>query len=121
MLCDICGKEVPEAEVEYHGEQKLCEDCFVEVLSVPKACNPMAVRSARITRESQGQQGTAGLLPIQEEIYLFVKEKEKITRADVSRHFNLSPKDLENHFAVLRHCELVRGFKEGNEIYLTTF
>ncbi|MDO9534844.1 MAG: helix-turn-helix domain-containing protein [Bacillota bacterium] len=121
MFCDICGKEVPEAEVEYHAELKLCEDCFVEALSVPKACNPMAVRSARITRENQGQQGTAGLLPIQEEICRYVKEKKQTTRPDVCKHFNLSPKELEKHFVVLRHCELVRAFKEGNEIYLTTF
>jgi len=32
---------------------------------------------------------------------------------------NLKPEELEQQFAVLRHCELVRAFKEGGKVYLT--
>ena len=121
MLCDICRKNFPENEIVNYAGKNVCEDCQVESLSVPKTCNPMSVRSARIARENLGQKGTAGLLPIQEKIYEYLKQEKKVPREKLARELNLSPKELETHFAVLRHCELARGFKEGNEIYLTTF
>ena len=121
MLCELCNKDFPEDEILDFAGKKVCEDCQVESLSVPKTCNPMAVRSARNTRESLGQKGTAGLLPIQEKIYEYIKKEKRVPREKVAQAFDLSPKELETHFAVLRHCELARGFKDGNVIYLTTF
>lgn len=121
MICDLCKQDFAEDEMIDHGGEKLCEDCHVEALSVPKTCNPMSVRSARITRENLGQKGAAGLLPIQEQIYNYIREKKQVARDEAAQAFNLSQKELEKHFAVLRHCELVRGFKEGNKVYLTTF
>ncbi len=121
MLCELCQVEFPENELINHAGKKVCEDCQVETLSVPKTCNPMAVRSARNTRESLGQKGTAGLLPVQEKIYEYIKNGEKVTKLKTAQAFNLSPKEMETHFAVLRHCELARAYKEGTEIYLTTF
>ncbi len=121
MICDLCKKDFPKDEMINHAGKNVCEDCQVEALSVPKACNPMSVRSARIARDNLGQKGTAGLLPVQEKIYEYVKKEKRVPRERAARELNLSPKELETHFAVLRHCELVRGFKEGNEIFLTTF
>lgn len=37
----------------------------------------------------------------------------------IAKEFKLEQKELEKHFSVLRHCELVRGFKKGDKIYLT--
>lgn len=121
MLCELCQKDFPQDELISHAGRNVCEDCQVEALSVPKTCNPMAVRSARIARENLGQTGTDGLLPIQEKIYEYIKNGEKVTKAKLAQVFKLSPKEMETHFAVLRHCELARAYKEGNEIYLTTF
>ncbi len=120
MICSHCQQEIPEKEAFDHGGQIFCEDCYVELISVPKTCNPMSVRSALLTRQAQGQSGPEGLLPLQKEIYTFLKEQGQATREEVSRHFGLAPKELEKHFAVLRHCELARGFKDGNTVYLTT-
>jgi hypothetical protein len=118
MLCERCGEET--SEVFSHAGMKLCEDCFIELHSVPKTCDPLSVRSARITRKATGQSGLEGLLPVQRDIYLFLKEKGKATRPEVAQKFNLSPQELEKHCAVLRHCELVRGYKDGAAVYLTT-
>lgn len=119
MLCEKCGSEISGGDVYNHGGHNYCEDCYMEVVSVPKTCDPMAVRSARLSREKSGQMGTEGLLPIQKEIYNYLQKHGKATREEVAQEFNLGPKDLEKHTAVLRHCELVKGLKEGNKIYLT--
>ncbi len=121
MRCENCGVEVEEKEVFQHREQNLCEDCYVEALSVPKTCDPMAVRSARLTREMQGQSEEDGLLPLQQEIYDYIKAQGKVKRPDIAQHFELTYKELEKHFAILRHCELVKGQKEGNDVYLVPF
>ena len=120
MICEQCQQELPEEEAFKHAGKTVCEDCYVDLVSVPKTCDPMAVRSARLTRELQGQTGEDGLLPIQKQIYSFLKEQGQATREEIAEQFELSPKELEKHFAVLRHCELARGFKEGQTVYLTT-
>lgn len=119
MQCQMCGTEIANNEVFKYGDQLLCEDCYVEIISTPKTCNPMSVRSARLTREKMGHKGTEGLLPIQKKIYDFVKENKELPREEVAVHFNLNAKEMEKHFAVLRHCELARAFKKDNIIYVT--
>ncbi|NLA26797.1 MAG: hypothetical protein GX878_05320 [Firmicutes bacterium] len=119
MSCEKCGMKISEAEKFDHGGKKYCEDCYIEIVSVPKTCDPMAVRSARLTRERFGQKGTEGLLPIQNKIYSYLKERGRATREQVGQEFGLHEKELEKHFAVLRHCELVKGYKEGKVIYMT--
>ncbi len=119
MQCHNCGAEITGEEVHRYGDKLFCEDCYIELISTPKACNPMSVRSARLTREKMGQKGTEGLLPLQKEIYDYLKENKAVLREKVALHFNLTEKEMENHFAVLRHCELARAFKKDNAIYVT--
>ena len=119
MLCEKCGGKILDGEMFKHGGQDLCEDCYLEIISVPKACDPLAVRSARLTREKLGQAGTAGLLPVQKGIYEYLQERVKATKDEIAAAFNIDQKELEKHFAVLRHCELVRGMKEEGKIYMT--
>lgn len=119
MLCEKCEVEIQDNEVFNYAGQKFCEDCYIEKISIPKTCDPMKVRSAKLTREMLGQKGTEGLLPIQREIYNYLKDQGSATRDEVAEEFDLDQKELEKHFSVLRHCEMVRGFKEGGKIYLT--
>ncbi|HHT46587.1 MAG TPA: hypothetical protein GX004_04740 [Firmicutes bacterium] len=119
MQCQICGAKIAKDEVFTYGDKLLCEDCYIEMISTPKACNPMAVRSARLTREKLGHKGTEGLLPIQKQIYEYIKANKEIPREEAAVHFQLSPPEMEKHFAVLRHCELARAFKKDDTIYVT--
>ncbi len=121
MECEKCGIEIPEEEVFRHGGKNYCEDCFVEIRSIPKTCDPMKVRSARLTRQLTGQGEANGLLPVQQNIYNFVKEKGKAKREEIMENFELTEEDLQKHVAVLRHCELIRAAKIGQEVYITTF
>ena len=42
-------------------------------------------------------------------------------REDIMKNFNLTESEVQTQLAVLRHCELVKGCKEGDRIYLVPF
>lgn len=121
MKCNRCGREVPAEDSYQHLGEALCEDCYIDVRYPPKACDPWAVYSATRSRESAGLQGTQGLIEPQRAIYEFVKEKGKVTRDEIMAKYNLKAAELQKHLAVLRHCELVKGHKEGDSVYLVPF
>jgi hypothetical protein len=68
-----------------------------------------------------GLEGEAGLTELQKALYQFVKEKGKVSADEILAAFDLSQNGLMTSFAVLRHCGLVRGCKENDVVYLTTF
>ncbi|HHW40424.1 MAG TPA: hypothetical protein GXX19_04600 [Syntrophomonadaceae bacterium] len=119
MICEKCRAEVSEDDIYEHGGRKLCEDCYIAALHRPQPCDPGAVSAARASRELQGHKGAQGLTPVQKKIYDYLKEKGKATRQEVAEYMGLPWEDIERDFAVLRHCELVRAFKDGNEVFLT--
>ena len=61
-----------------------------------------------------GQKGTDGLSELQKKIYNLVIERGQISREDLIATLQLSPAAFEREFAVLRHCELLRGFKQDS-------
>ena len=85
----------------------------------PKACDPMAVSTALSTRKQSGQSGIAGLSDLQKTIYNEIEKKGKITKEELQVTLNLKPEEFDQEFAILRHCELIRAFKEGSKVYLT--
>ena len=121
VKCNRCGREVPLDNSYQHLGETLCEDCYIDVRYPAKACDPLAVYSATRSRESAGLEGTEGLTEQQKIIYEFVKEKGKVTREEILVNFNLKDAELQTNLATLRHCELVKGRKEGNCVYLVPF
>jgi len=120
MKCVRCHEKLDDEKFDYYGET-LCEDCYMAALQPPRPCDPGAVSSALNTRRQLGQSGTQGLTELQKKIYEYVKERGKVEREELPKVFNLHPREMEVQFAVLRHCELIRGFKDGDKIYITTF
>jgi len=121
MKCQRCERDIPDGEsFEYLGET-LCDDCYMDAMSPAKACDPWAVYSATRTRESSGMKGAEGLTPLQKDIYDFVKSRGKVTGVEVMEKFGLSQRDLESQFSILRHCELTRGQKEGDKVFIVPF
>jgi hypothetical protein len=118
MQCEKCQSEVPENDIHVHEGRKLCEDCYVVALTRPVTCDPGAVSAARASRELQGQTGTQGITPLQKKMYDYVEENGKATREETAEYMNIPWEDLEKQFTVLRHCELMRAFKEGDKVYL---
>ena len=121
MKCNRCNREIREAESFKHLSETLCEDCYMDVRALAKSCDPWAVYTATRTRESTGDTGTEGLNSLQHSIYMFVKNRGKVTAEEIITKFNISQRDLQNQFATLRHCELIKGRKENDKIYIVPF
>ena len=121
VKCKRCGREVHAENSYQHLGEALCEDCYIDIRYPAKACDPWAVYSATRSRESAGLEETKGLTEPQKKIYEFVKRKGKVTREEILADFNLKKMELQTNLATLRHCELVKGRKEGNYIYPVPF
>ncbi len=119
--CARCGAETPEEDIYHHRGQDLCEDCYMGAMQAPKTCDVAATHLATKHRQAAGQSGTEGLLEIQKKIHDYIKDKGKATRPEIMEEFNLPEWELDKQVAVLRHCELVKGKKEGDKVYLVLF
>jgi len=121
-VCTRCLETISDEDDVHHlGSDDLCEDCYIEALQRPKTCDVAATQLAKKHRQAAGQTGTDGLLDIQKKIYDFIKENEKVTRQEVMDALEITESELQKQIAILRHCELVKGRKEGDQIYLVLF
>jgi hypothetical protein len=110
VKCNVCGCEL-EKEDCIEGEGKIfCEDCFIESHHRIQACDPWAVRSKKIFRED-----------LQKAIYEFIVSSGGAKKEEVAKKFGISLLETENQFALLRHCELVKGQKRADGVYLVPF
>lgn len=121
MKCEQCGLNLEEGQVNHFQGRVVCEDCCFELMNPPKVCDPLAVSSTLSVRKQLGQTGTDGLSELQKEIYNNVAKRGKISREELMAQLKLSQTEMEREFAVLRHCELLRAFKEGNTVYFSKF
>jgi len=118
VKCDRCSAAIPEGEEREHLGEILCEDCYMDVLSPAKACDPWAVHSAKSFEKHSG--GTAATTPIQEEILRILEETGGIERAALLERLEgkLTPSQLEREVATLRHMERLRGEKRDGKVFL---
>ena len=121
MNCERCQGLISEGEDYNHRGKTLCEDCYIGAMQPPKTCDVAAVHSAKTHRDALGLSGTEGLTELQKNIYNYIKDHGKATKQELTDYFKLPTWELDNQFATLRHCELLKGQKEGNEIYLVCF
>jgi len=121
MKCENCQHDIPEDDVYIYQGRAICEDCYMKALNPVNACDPLAVRSAIGIRSSSGLKGVEGLTPLQRDIYEFIRDRGKVTALEVTASFSITLQDLNRTIATLRHCELVRGQKEGDNVYLVLF
>jgi hypothetical protein len=90
-------------------------------MNPPKVCDPTAVSSTQSIRKQLGQSGTEGLTELQKNIYNTVAKRGTISKDELLSKLDLSPEEFEKQFAILRHCELLRSFKEGGTVYFEKF
>jgi hypothetical protein len=121
MNCEGCGCELREEDLIVYQNKHLCEDCCFDLLNPPKTCDPTAVSSTSNVRKGLGQSGTEGLNELQKRIYNLVLERGSISREELLTTLQLSPAVFEREFSVLRHCELLRGFKQDATVYFTKY
>ena len=119
MKCMRCQKDFPAEELVELDNRKLCEDCYMDVVSPLKACDPWAVHAAKGGQQEGGQ---PQLLPLQEKMLDEIRKRGKIRPAELAGILGVELSELEKNFAILRHMELLRGCKgEDKQVYWTLF
>jgi hypothetical protein len=116
--CTKCGAALEPGEAREYAGRELCEDCFLDALSITKTCDPWAVHTAKSLKDLPG--GHA-LTPLQQQLYDLVKERGEISIPDACAHLGLTEEELRREFAPLRHMEMLRGCKKDNLVHLTLF
>jgi len=117
--CEKCGREIEEEQSHEHLGRVYCEDCYMDILSPPKACDPWAVYTARSSL--LGQDKFSVLTPAQCRIVSFIKEKGEATAEEIMGHLAMTEQEFKREFAVLRHMEVLRGMKKETGIVYMLF
>ena len=74
-VCTKCGASLAGEEPQEHFGQILCEDCYLEVLSPIRTCDPWAVHTAKSLKDLPGG---LTLTPRQQQLLDLVKEKGEV-------------------------------------------
>ena len=107
MKCDNCSKPIDSEEAREHSGRTLCEDCYMDVLSPARTCDPWAVYTAKSTLESGGSGAT--LTATQEKILQVLEETGGVEPGELRERIGLPPGDFEREIAALRHMEKLRA------------
>ncbi len=116
--CAKCAGAVDPAEVREYAGQTLCEDCYLDVLSPTRTCDPWAVHTAKSLKDLPGGHN---LTPLQQKLYDLVKERGEVPIPEACVHLGLTEDALRREFAPLRHMEKLRACKKDDLICLTLF
>jgi hypothetical protein len=119
IQCAKCGKEIEKQQGYEHQGDLFCEDCYMDILSPPKACDPWAVHSAKTFLKGKDKLST--LTPLQLGIVHYIKEKGEATLEEMIENLNLKEEELRREFAVLRHMEVLRATKKDGKILYVLF
>ena len=107
MDCAKCGCRIgDDDEASYMGEN-LCIDCYTDVLSPSKPCDPWAVYAAK----SLSQDGYI-LTKRQTDILAALGDKQGIEPAKLALRVGLTANELERELTTLRHMEKIRAAKQ---------
>ena len=116
MKCEKCAVEVSAEDQFEHSGHTLCEDCYLDIVTIPKTCDPWAVHSAKNTALISDS-----LTAEQQEILDLIKKNGPLTAEEICTELSINRNELQRNFATLRHMELARGFKRGDQVYYTLF
>ncbi|RJR32989.1 MAG: hypothetical protein C4576_28800 [Desulfobacteraceae bacterium] len=106
--------EIEKGEEREHTGLTLCEDCYMDVLSPARTCDPWAVHTAKSLLKDSG---APQINTVQTKILSILKETGGTELRDLSERLQMKPSDIEREIASLRHMEKVRGeLKEGRKI-----
>jgi hypothetical protein len=119
IQCIKCGKKMQKQQSYEHQGNLFCEDCYMDVLSPPKACDPWAVHSAQTFLKGKDKLST--LTSLQRRIVDFIKQKGEATLDELMANLNLTEEELRREFAVLRHMEILRATKKDDKILYVLF
>ena len=113
MRCDKCGESIEPGDEEVVNSQTLCEECYMDVLSPTKICDPWAVHHAKSCSESE-----INLTATQQKIITALTETGGLEMAPLAQRAGLTSRELERDLATLRHMEKIKARPEnGKKIF----
>jgi predicted DNA-binding protein len=119
MHCTKCGKTLENHQCYGHQDKVFCEDCYMDILSPPKACDPWAVHSAKTFLRGKDRLST--LTALQTKIVDYIRGKGEATIEEMVENLNIAEEVLRREFAVLRHMEILKATKKGDKIFYLLF
>jgi transcription initiation factor IIE alpha subunit len=117
--CSRCGTILEKHQCYEHQGKVFCEDCCMDILSPPKACDPWAVHSAQTFLK--GKEKLSNLTPLQTKIVDYIRGKEEVTMEELIENLKLTEKEVRREFAVLRHMEILKATQKGDKIFYLLF
>ena len=113
MKCDRCKSNVPEGEQRALHGQILCEDCYMDLLSPLRACDPWAVHSAKTFVKEEA--AVLKLTTIQQQIVDILQNEGPQESENLCKRLHVKETDIERDIAALRHMEKIRGELRGGK------
>lgn len=113
--CQRCDAKIEAGEEYKYAGEDLCEDCYIDIKSMPKTCDPWAVHSARKMKD------TASLTPIQQSIFDVIKASGPLLGTDICELLKIDEDEFKRNFTPLRHMELVKAYKMGDKVFFSLF
>jgi len=117
--CIKCGKNIEKQQCYDYQGGTFCEDCYMDILSPPQACDPWAVHSAKTFLKGRDKRST--MTPLQLKIVDYIRGKGEATIEEILENLNLTEEVLRREFAVLRHMEILKATKKGDKIFYLLF
>jgi hypothetical protein len=119
MKCEKCDKQINEDDEGFrYSGRVLCEDCYIDIVSPPKACDPWAVYIAKSTIGTES--GSEPVLSDRQNVILAaLRETGGVEPEVLSVRVGLKLPELERELATLRHMEKIKGaLRDGRRIIL---
>jgi hypothetical protein len=115
MKCERCGiTTLPGEERELHG-MRVCEDCYMDLLSPARLCDPWSAMTAKSVSQLAGSEES--VTQSQQRI-LEVLQQGPIALEDLAGKTNLEISELKRDLAALHHMEKVGGsLVNGRQVF----
>jgi len=113
MKCERCKTVVAEGEQRALHGQTLCEDCYMDLLSPLRVCDPWAVYSAKTFVKEEA--AVLKLTPVQQKIVDILQNEGPQELENLCERFQIKKTDIERDIAALRHMEKIRGELRGGK------
>ena len=118
LKCGRCGAYMAEEDSYELGNERICEDCYIDSAMPQHPCDPVAQSGVDKFSESFGAVKPEALLEEQRKVYEFIQENGKVTPIEIMQEFSMREGDLRQILIVLRRFKLTKGARIDGETYI---
>ncbi len=117
MICDKCSDMIEKNEERNHKSEILCEDCYLDILTPVKSCEPWAEYNAR----AFSGDSVESLTDIQKEIINVLKKNSNSETRTIHEKMRteIPYSEFERNFSTLKNMGKFKGEKRDGVLYLS--